>query len=1014
MINGISGTDFWGFGMGFWDGEVMLGGTYHNGTLLKDNDVYLNGWISTDGGDNYRGFVNPGLDRQAYSDYNIKELSGDRTINNTTRAFNYKPNATYTTGRSSDLLFHPQYFGTWYTGSGTELRRTTDNGYTYELVYDFGVDIAAMAISRSHPDVIYACTFPDWWAEKKIYRSDDSGMNWVEITPSPAMFNNANLWVPFDIEVSGTDPDKIWILRTSMYGGTDLDGVAVFTSADGGQTWQNLTTPMLDDQAFTSLLHQAGTDGGVYLGTRTGVFYRNAMMPDWELYSAGLPARANTVRLLPYYRKEKIRNATNRSVWERDVFEPSTPIAQAATLHDTYYCLEDSVQFRDHSILSETAATWNWSFPGGTPAVSNERNPLVSYSKPGTFDVTLTVSDVHGSDTRTFPAMVHIKNQCALDTIPGRALVCAGNPDHVIIGGPGILTDSLTISAWVKPDSIQNDYTGIVMNDGAAAGFNFREGNNTLGYHWPGGAWWWDSNLEVPPDVWSHVAMVVTPVEVRLYVNGDEAIHAVSLSPADLQQMRIGSYQGWGGRNFAGMIDEVCIWERALTRDEIRAQRHLVKTPADDLTIRAYYQFNAEGSIVYDKAGASDGVLNGGASRIQSRVPVGPGESQSLEINAPGSYDFNQAGITLTFGGGAIVPSGQVFVTRLNILPDTTDQEHVPLAGGYWIVNNYGAQSLITPPDSVGFHEIAFISAASSDSMAAEFQVRSVNAEITPWVTVAKNPVLVAGKQGSATFFTPINLSQLGQMMVMRDSFPLGTATVTMQPLVMGVTPERGGNSVLLKLAGTHQGLALPVMSEGAFEAVPQPATGLCAYHAGHKTICFFDGSAWRLLKTSYLQEPALDTAGADPGFSLSGSINAPAAVLDMSATEGLLLPNAFTDSTLLQINYPHEGLLVFSTSDSCLMIYDGIDWRLLKHDPAATSVHPGPPTQNVGGMAIGTTIKNPNAALELSSAARALSVPSTSVSAVVNPPEGLIVFDPQTGTLCLFDGEAWQAVLLQ
>ena len=66
---GIEGTDFWGFGAGFKDGDVMLGGTYHNGTLLKDNNTYLTDWICTDGGDNVRGFVNFGNPRIAYSDY---------------------------------------------------------------------------------------------------------------------------------------------------------------------------------------------------------------------------------------------------------------------------------------------------------------------------------------------------------------------------------------------------------------------------------------------------------------------------------------------------------------------------------------------------------------------------------------------------------------------------------------------------------------------------------------------------------------------------------------------------------------------------------------------------------------------------------------------------------------------------------------------------------------------------------------------------------------------------------
>jgi PKD repeat protein len=37
--------------------------------------------------------------------------------------------------------------------------------------------------------------------------------------------------------------------------------------------------------------------------------------------------------------------------------------------------------------------TWNWSFPGGSPATSTEQNPCVTYSLPGQYDVTLNVSN---------------------------------------------------------------------------------------------------------------------------------------------------------------------------------------------------------------------------------------------------------------------------------------------------------------------------------------------------------------------------------------------------------------------------------------------------------------------------------------------------------------------------------------------------------------------------------------------------------------------------------------------
>ena len=77
---GIEATDFWGFGTGYWDGDVMLGGTYHNGTLLKDNKVYNNDWISTGGGDNIRGFVNPIESKKVIYDYGEFELPGDRNL----------------------------------------------------------------------------------------------------------------------------------------------------------------------------------------------------------------------------------------------------------------------------------------------------------------------------------------------------------------------------------------------------------------------------------------------------------------------------------------------------------------------------------------------------------------------------------------------------------------------------------------------------------------------------------------------------------------------------------------------------------------------------------------------------------------------------------------------------------------------------------------------------------------------------------------------------------------------
>ncbi|HOS82930.1 MAG TPA: PKD domain-containing protein [Methanolinea sp.] len=55
------------------------------------------------------------------------------------------------------------------------------------------------------------------------------------------------------------------------------------------------------------------------------------------------------------------------------------------------------VSFTDTSTVSGTS--YSWSFPGGTPGTSTERNPVVRYDIPGTYSVSLTVTGSFGTKT---------------------------------------------------------------------------------------------------------------------------------------------------------------------------------------------------------------------------------------------------------------------------------------------------------------------------------------------------------------------------------------------------------------------------------------------------------------------------------------------------------------------------------------------------------------------------------------------------------------------------------------
>lgn len=308
---------------------------------------------------------------------------------------------------------------------------------------------------------------------------------------------------------------------------------------------------------------------------------------------------------------------------------------------------------------------------------------------------------------------------CEVDTIPGNSMKTFAQGDWVQTPHLNFTTDTLTIAAWVKPTGYQNEYSGILFNDITSAGFNFREGNNTLGYHWPGGAWWWDSGLEVPADEWSHVAMVATPNGVTVYLNGVGATHNTTLTPVFFEAMKIGSYKGWNNRNFFGEIDEVALWRRALSQDEIRELIHLTHEDivGVDSTLHLYLQFNESTGLITDKSGNKfHSSLAGNTIRTTSNAPVGGGSSERMDVTSGGIAHFQNTGIKLNFPSSGTYPDGELVTYRLNVPPDQHPTTDTILNNGYWIIRNYGTNSTFSALDGIEFENTFPLSTLDENS----------------------------------------------------------------------------------------------------------------------------------------------------------------------------------------------------------------------------------------------------------------------------------------------------------
>jgi PKD repeat protein len=258
-----------------------------------------------------------------------------------------------------------------------------------------------------------------------------------------------------------------------------------------------------------------------------------------------------------------------------------------------------------------SVVAWSWDFGDG--AIASGPTAAHSYASPGSFMVTLTVTDNDGlQDTATHPVSVAAPELVAwlqLDEGSGTLATDASGHanDGTVAGGAswtvGIsanalnldgvddriellptaslhLRNRLTLAAWVRLDTIAAG-DGILVKGGSAVPYALQlEANGRLRFTANAGApaggaggGSWSSALAVAAGSWHHVAVTYDGTRIRFYLDGalDPAQPAVALRFGRIAEPLFAGASPYDAAYLDGVLDDLRVYNRALSGPEIDA-----------------------------------------------------------------------------------------------------------------------------------------------------------------------------------------------------------------------------------------------------------------------------------------------------------------------------------------------------------------------------------------------------------------------------------------------------------
>jgi PKD repeat protein len=273
-----------------------------------------------------------------------------------------------------------------------------------------------------------------WFSTNKgrIFHSTDKGATWAVYTSPILDFAGANISANFSF-------------ASASIGYIVTNGGAVYKTTNAGSTWIQLATtgPIFSNglcaivntnTIFTTGAATGGSgssyslDGGL---TWSLIDNQQHLYCEFLTPSIGWSGWFNT-------------NATTNGMWKWNNL--SSPLAVQFNGNPSTVCVNTPVQFTDQT-TGGVINSWNWSFPGGSPSTASIANPVVTYAQPGTYAVSLTVSD--GTNLSSFQDTAYI----TVETMPATPGAIQGNaaPCPNAVETYSVANDPSAYYSWTFP-----------------------------------------------------------------------------------------------------------------------------------------------------------------------------------------------------------------------------------------------------------------------------------------------------------------------------------------------------------------------------------------------------------------------------------------------------------------------------------------------------------------------------------------------------------------------------------